>query len=63
MASQFGTLADAWLSHAAPYGNLAAFEQFYVSCARGTNTVRLIVRTQANASIQMRFDIVVLCEK
>ncbi len=61
--SQFGVVADVCLSHAEPYENLAAFEEFRVYCLNRTNIVRLIARPRRNASIQMRFDIVVLCEK
>jgi len=60
---QFGIVASAWLSHAEPYQDLAAFEQFRVYCPNKTNIVRLIARAKPNASIKMRFDIVVLCER
>jgi hypothetical protein len=61
MANQFGIVADAWLSHAAPYQDLAAFDEFRVYCPNRTNIVRLIVRPKAATSVQMRFEIVVLC--
>lgn len=62
--SQFGIVADAWLSHAEPYQDLAAFDEFRVySPNKGANTVRLIARPKAGASVQMRFDILLLCEK
>jgi hypothetical protein len=61
--NQFGKVADAWLSHAEPYQDLAAFEEFRVFRPYGTNIVRLIARTKPGASVQMRFDIVVLCEE
>jgi len=60
--SQFGIVADSWLSHAEPYQDLAAFEQFHVYCLNKTNIVRLIARAKPDASIKMRFDIVILCE-
>lgn len=60
---RFGIVADAWLSHGEPYRDLAAFEQFRVYCPNGTNIVRLIARPKLDASIKMRFDIVVLCER
>jgi hypothetical protein len=60
---QFGIVADAWLSHAEPYHDLAAFEQFHVYCPNRTNIVRLIARLKSDASIKMQFDIVVLCER
>jgi hypothetical protein len=63
VASQFGVVADAWLSHAEPYGDLAAFDQFRVYSPNKTNIVRLIARPRSGASVQMRFEIVVLCEK
>jgi hypothetical protein len=61
--SQFGIVADAWLSHAEPYQDLAAFEEFRVLSPNKTNVVRLIARPKPGASVQMRFDILVLCEK
>ena len=61
--SQFGNIADAWLSHAEPYQDLGRFEEFRVRPSGRTNVVRLIVRPQQNASVQMRFDLVLLCEK
>lgn len=63
VASQFGIVADAWLSHAEPYQDLAAFDEFRVYSPNKTNTVRLIVRPKPGASVQMRFDILMLCEK
>jgi len=60
--SQFGIVADAWLSHAEPYHDLAEFEQFHVFCPNNTNKVRLIARAKPNASIKTRFDLVILCE-
>lgn len=53
-------LADAWLSHAAPYQDLAAFEEFRAFVPYRTNVVKIIARPKAGASVQMRFDIVVL---
>jgi len=61
MEDQFGSVADAWLSHGEPYQELAAFEQFRVYCPNRTNIVRLNARPKPGASIKMRFDIVVLC--
>ena len=61
--SQFGIVADAWLSHAEPYQDLAAFDEFRVYSPNRTNIVRLIARLKPGASVQMRFDILVLCEK
>lgn len=58
-----GYLVDAWLSHAAPYQDLASFEEFRVVPMRGTNIVRLIARPKPGASIQMRFEILVLGQK
>lgn len=63
MGSNFGIVADAWLSHAASFQDLAAFEEFRVYSPNVTNMVRLIARPKPGASIQMRFEIVVLCEK
>ncbi|PWU10864.1 MAG: hypothetical protein C5B50_24635 [Verrucomicrobia bacterium] len=60
---QFGSVADAWLSHAEPYSNLAGFEEFKVYCDQGTNMVRLIARAKPGASFTMRFDLVLLCQK
>jgi hypothetical protein len=60
---QFGIVADVWLSHAEPYQDLAAFQQFHVYCPNRTNIVRMIARLKPDASIKMRFDIVVLCER
>jgi len=60
--SQFGTVVDVWLSHAEPYQNLAAFEQFHVYCPNNTNIVRLVARAKPDASLKVRFDIVILCE-
>ena len=60
---QFGVVADAWLSHAEPYRDLAAFDEFRVYSPNRTNIVRLIARPKPGASVQMRFDILILCEK
>lgn len=60
---KFGIVADAWLSHAASFQDLAAFEEFRVYSPNITNMVRLIARPKPGASVQMRFEIVVLCEK
>jgi hypothetical protein len=43
--------------------DLAAFEEFRLYSPNKTNIVRLIARPKAGASVQMRFDMVVLCEK
>ena len=61
--SQFGIVADVWLSFAAPYNDLAAFEEFHVYSPNKTNIVSLIARPKPGASVQMRFDVLVLCEK
>jgi hypothetical protein len=61
--SQFGIVADAWLSHAASFQDLAAFDEFSVYSPNRTNMVRLIARPKPGTSVQMRFEIVVLCEK
>jgi hypothetical protein len=62
--SQFGIVAGAWLSHAEPYQDLAAFEEFLIYCPPNkTNMVRLIARAKPGASVKMRFDIVILCEQ
>jgi hypothetical protein len=58
---EFGTVASAWLSHAESYQDLAAFEEFRVYTLNETNLVRIIARPKPGASVQMRFDIVVLC--
>jgi hypothetical protein len=63
VASRFGVVADAWLSHAEPYQDLAAFDEFHVYSPNRTNIVRLIARLKPGASVQMRFDILLLCEK
>jgi hypothetical protein len=63
IASHFGIVADAWLSHAAPYQDLAAFDEFRLYSPNRTNIVRLIARPKPGASVQMRFDILLLCEK
>jgi hypothetical protein len=63
VSSQFGIVADAWLSHAEPYQDLAAFDEFRVYSPNRTNIVRLIARPKPGASVQMRFDILILCEK
>ncbi len=63
VGSQFGIVADAWLSHAAPYQDLAAFDEFRVYSPNRTNIVRLIARPKPGASVQMRFNIVLLCEQ
>ena len=63
IGSQFGIVADAWLSHAQPYQDLAAFDEFRVYSPNRTNIVRLIARPKSGASVQMRFEILVLCEK
>jgi hypothetical protein len=60
---QFGIVADAWLSHAEPYQDLAAFDEFRVYSPNRTHIVRLIARPKTGASVQMRFEIVVLCER
>lgn len=61
--SRFGIVADVWLSHAAPYQDLAAFDEFHVYSPNRTNMVRLIARLKPGASVQMRFDLLLLCEK
>jgi hypothetical protein len=61
--SQFGIVADAWLSHAEPYQALAAFDEFRVDSPNRTNIVRLIARLKPGASVHMRFNILILCEK
>jgi hypothetical protein len=61
--SQFGTVADAWLSHAAPYQDLAAFDEFEVYSPNKTNIVRLVARLKPGASVRMRFDILLLCQQ
>lgn len=61
--SQFGNVVDAWLSHAEPYQDLGRFDEFRVRTSGRTNVVRLIARPQQNASVQMRFDLVLLCER
>jgi hypothetical protein len=61
--SQFGIVADAWLSHAEPYQDLAAFDELRVYSPNRTNIVRVIARPKPGASIHMRFDILILCEK
>ena len=55
-----GYLVDAWLSHAAPYQDLASFEEFRLIPLRGTNIVRLTARPKPGAFIQMRFEILML---
>jgi hypothetical protein len=61
--SHFGIIVDAWLSHAAPYRDLASFEEFHVYAPYRTNIVRLVARPKPGASIQMRFDMLILCER
>jgi hypothetical protein len=61
--SQFGTLVDAWLSHAEPYQALAGFDEFRVTCADKTNILRLVARPRHGTSVQMRFELVLLCQK
>lgn len=53
-------LADAWLSHAAPFTDLAAFEEFRAFVPYRTNVVTIIARPKPGASVHMRFEIVVL---
>jgi hypothetical protein len=60
--SQFGPVVDAWLSHAEPYQDLAAVDQFRLYCPNNTNIVKLIARVKPGASVKMRFDMVVLFE-
>jgi hypothetical protein len=60
---QFGIVADAWLSHTAPYHDLAAFEEFRVSWPNRSNIVRVVARPKPGVSVQMRFDILLLCER
>ncbi|MDB6066335.1 MAG: hypothetical protein JWR26_2543 [Pedosphaera sp.] len=61
--SQFGTVADAWLSRGEPYTDLAAFDEFHAYCPNRTNVVRLVVQPKAGASIKMRFDLTILCNR
>jgi len=63
VGGQFGIVADAWLSHAAPYQDLAAFDDFRVYSPNRTNIVRVIARPKPGASVQMRFYVVLLCEQ
>lgn len=63
VANQFGKVADAWLSHAEPYCDLAAFDEFQVYSPNRTNIVRLTARLKPGASVQMRFDVLLLCEE
>jgi hypothetical protein len=60
---EFGVVADAWLTHADPYRDLAEFEQLDVFCQSASNIVRLIARPRSDGSIQMHFHLLVLCEK
>ncbi len=60
---QFGNVADAWLSLAEPYSYLSAIEKFSIYCPNKTNTLRLVVRLKPNASVKMRFYIVLLCQR
>ena len=60
----FGSPVDAWVSHAEPYQDLAAFEKLHVYREwRGseTNMVKLIAQVKTNSTVKMRFRIVVLC--
>jgi len=61
--SQFGVLADAWLSHAEPYQALAAFDEFRIFCPDKTNILRLVARPRHGTSVQVRFELVLLCQK
>jgi len=61
--TQFGMVADAWLSHAEPYKDLAAFDELRVYSLDRTNIVRVIARPKPGASVQLTFDILLLCEK
>ena len=61
ISEQAGHVVDAWFSQAEPYRDLAAFDQFHVYRADGTNTLKLIAQLRTNSSINMRFKIVVLC--
>ncbi len=63
ISSQFGTATDAWLSHVQPYQDLAAFDEFRAYCAYETNAIRLVARPRPGASIQTRFELVLLCLK
>jgi len=56
-------VADAWLSHAEPYKDLAAFDELRVYSLDRTNIVRVIARPKPGASVQLTFDILLLCEK
>jgi hypothetical protein len=61
--SSEGVVADAWLSHAAPYTDLASFEEFQIYHPNMANMLELIVRPKPGTSIQMHFDVVVLTER
>lgn len=60
--SRFGVVAGAWISHFEPSADLTALLNFHVYCPKGTNIVRLIARVKPDASIRMRFNMVVLCQ-
>ena len=61
--SQLGRVADAWLSHAAPFQDPAAFDEFHIYCPNTSNVVRLIARAKPGASVKLRFDVVILFER
>jgi len=61
--NQFGVVSDVWLSRPEPYAEMDKFDWFRLSCPNGTNMVKLIARPKPGASIKMRFDFVVLCQK
>lgn len=60
---QFGPVTDAWLSHSQPYQDLSAFDEFRILPPNHENIVRIVARLKPGASVQMHFDIVLLCEK
>jgi hypothetical protein len=56
----FGKPVDAWLSQT----DVAAFDRFHVYSdyrTGETNMLKLVAQLRTNASVKMRFDIVVLC--
>ena len=56
-------VVGAWLSHAEPYQDLAAFDEFRAYHPHGTNVVRLEVQPKPGASFKFRFTLVVLHER
>lgn len=61
IASDLGIVVGAWFSHAQPYADLAAFERFNIYSTNQDNIVRVTALPKSGASVQMHFEIVLLC--